>query len=126
MLYDDNGISIDGKVDGWFRDDTPKRFESYGWHVIPNVDGHDVKAVDAAIAAAKKSDRPTLICCKTVIGKGSPNMEGSDKVHGAALGDAEIAATRAAIGWAYPPFEIPADVYADWDAKQQGAALQAT
>lgn len=126
VLYDDNGISIDGKVDGWFRDDTPKRFESYGWHVIPNVDGHDVKAVDAAIAAAKKSDRPTLICCKTVIGKGSPNMEGSDKVHGAALGDAEIAATRAAIGWAYPPFEIPADVYADWDAKQQGAALQAT
>ncbi len=126
VLYDDNGISIDGKVDGWFRDDTPKRFESYGWHVIPNVDGHDVKAVDAAIAAAKKSDRPTLICCKTVIGKGSPNMEGSDKVHGAALGDAEIAATRAAIGWAYPPFEIPADVYADWDAKQQGAALQAS
>jgi len=126
VLYDDNGISIDGKVDGWFRDDTPKRFESYGWHVIPNVDGHDVQAVDAAIAAAKKSDRPTLICCKTVIGKGSPNMEGSDKVHGAALGDTEIAATRAAIGWAYPPFEIPADVYADWDAKQQGAALQAT
>ncbi len=126
VLYDDNGISIDGKVDGWFRDDTPKRFESYGWHVIPNVDGHDVKAVDAAIAAAKKSDRPTLICCKTVIGKGSPNMEGSDKVHGAALGDAEIAATRAAIGWDSAPFEIPADVYAAWDAKQQGAALQAT
>jgi transketolase len=126
VLYDDNGISIDGNVDGWFRDDTPKRFESYGWHVIPNVDGHDVQAVDAAIAAAKKSDRPTLICCKTVIGKGSPNMEGSDKVHGAALGDAEIAATRAAIGWDSPPFEIPADVYAAWDAKQQGASMQAT
>jgi transketolase len=126
VLYDDNGISIDGKVDGWFRDDTPKRFESYGWHVIPNVDGHDVQALDTAIAAAKNSDRPTLICCKTVIGRGSPNMEGSDKVHGAALGDTEIAATRAAIGWEYPPFEIPADVYAAWDAKQRGASLQAT
>ena len=124
VMYDDNGISIDGKVDGWFRDDTPKRFESYGWNVIPNVDGHDVKAVDAAIAAAKKSDRPTIICCKTVIGKGSPNMQGTDKVHGAALGDAEIAATRAAIDWSPAPFEIPADVYAAWDSKQKGAALQ--
>jgi len=123
-LYDDNGISIDGKVDGWFRDDTPKRFESYGWNVLANIDGHDVEAIDAAIAAAKKSDRPTLICCKTVIGKGSPSMQGTDKVHGAALGDAEIAATRAAIGWSHPPFEIPADVYAAWDAKQKGALLQ--
>ncbi len=125
VLYDDNGISIDGKVDGWFRDDTPKRFDAYGWNVIPNVDGHDVKAVDAAIAAAKRSDRPTLICCKTVIGKGAPTMQGTDKVHGAALGDTEIAATRAAIDWSHAPFEIPADVYAAWDAKQQGAARQA-
>ena len=124
VLYDDNGISIDGKVDGWFRDDSPKRFEAYGWNVLPNVDGHDVAALDAAIAKAKKSDRPTLICCKTVIGKGAPTMQGTDKVHGAALGDAEIAATRAAIGWPHPPFEIPADVYAAWDAKKKGAALQ--
>ena len=124
VLYDDNGISIDGKVDGWFRDDTPKRFDAYGWNVIPNVDGHDAKAVDAAIAAAKKSDRPTLICCKTVIGKGAPTMQGTDKVHGAALGDAEIAATRAAIDWPHAPFEIPADVYSAWDAKPRGASLQ--
>ena len=124
VLYDDNGISIDGKVDGWFRDDTPKRFEAYGWNVLPNVDGHDVAALEAAIAKAKKSDRPTLICCKTVIGKGAPTMQGTDKVHGSALGDAEIAATRAAIGWPHAPFEIPADVYAAWDAKKKGAALQ--
>ena len=124
VLYDDNGISIDGKVDGWFRDDSPKRFEAYGWNVLPNVDGHDVAALDAAIAKAKKSDRPTLICCKTVIGKGAPAMQGTDKVHGSALGDAEIAATRAAIGWPHAPFEIPADVYAAWDAKNKGAALQ--
>ncbi len=124
VMYDDNGISIDGKVDGWFKDDTPKRFEAYGWHVIPNVDGHDVAAVDAAIAAAKKAGKPTLVCCKTVIGKGAPTMQGTDKVHGAALGDAEIAATRAAIGWPHAPFEIPADVYADWDAKAKGAELQ--
>jgi len=124
VLYDDNGISIDGKVDGWFRDDSPKRFEAYGWNVLPNVDGHDVAALDAAIAKAKKSDRPTLICCKTVIGKGAPTMQGTDKVHGAALGDTEIAATRAAIGWPHAPFEVPADVYAAWDAKKKGAALQ--
>ena len=123
-LYDDNGISIDGKVDGWFRDDTPKRFEAYGWNVIAAVDGHNVEAVAAAVAAAKKSDRPTLICCKTVIGKGAPNMQGSDKVHGAALGDTEIAATRAAIDWPHAPFDIPAEVYADWDAKAKGATLQ--
>ena len=109
-LYDDNGISIDGNVEGWFQDDTPQRFAAYGWNVIPNVDGHDVAALDAAITAAKKADRPTLICCKTVIGKGSPNMQGSDKVHGAALGDIEISATRAAINWPYAAFEIPADV----------------
>ena len=124
VLYDDNGISIDGKVDGWFRDDTPKRFEAYGWNVVPNVDGHDVAAVQGAIAVAKTSDRPTLICFKTVIGKGAPTMQGTDKVHGAALGDAEIAATRAAIDWPHPPFEIPAEVYSAWDAKQKGASLQ--
>ena len=126
VLYDDNGISIDGDVEGWFKDDTPKRFEAYGWNVIPSVDGHDVAAIDAAISKAKGSNRPTLICCKTVIGKGAPNMQGTDKVHGAALGDTEIAATRAAIGWTSPPFEIPADVYAAWDAKAKGKDLQST
>jgi transketolase len=125
VLYDDNGISIDGKVAGWFGDDTPKRFEAYGWNVIPDVDGHDVAAVSAAIAAAKLAGKPTLICCKTVIGKGSPNLQGSDKVHGAALGDKEIAAVREAIGWHAAPFEIPDDVYAAWDAKLPGAARQA-
>jgi len=124
-LYDDNGISIDGKVEGWFTDDTPKRFESYGWNVIRAVDGHDVAAVDAAIAAAKQSDKPTLICCKTIIGKGSPNLQGGDKVHGAALGDKEIAAVREYIGWTPAPFEIPADVYAAWDAKAAGAQHEA-
>ncbi|MDC8757256.1 transketolase [Janthinobacterium fluminis] len=124
-LYDDNGISIDGKVEGWFTDDTPQRFASYGWNVIPAVDGHDVAAVSAAIAAAKTSTKPTLICCKTVIGKGSPNLQGGDKVHGAALGDKEIAAVRAYIGWDAAPFEMPADVYAAWDAKEQGGAAEA-
>ena len=124
VLYDDNGISIDGHVAGWFGDDTPKRFEAYGWNVIPNIDGHNVAAVDAAIERAKHADKPTLICCKTVIGKGSPNMEGTDKVHGAALGDKEIAAVRAAIGWDAAPFDIPADIYAAWDAKDAGAARQ--
>jgi transketolase len=125
-LYDDNGISIDGHVEGWFRDDTPKRFEAYGWHVIPHVDGHDVAAVDAAIRAAKAvTDKPTLICCKTVIGKGSPNKAGTHDSHGAPLGDKEIAATRAAIGWTHPPFEIPAAVYAGWDARESGAAAEA-
>ena len=123
-LYDDNGISIDGNVEGWFQDDTPQRFAAYGWNVIPNVDGHNVEALDAAISTAKKADRPTLICCKTVIGKGSPNMQGSDKVHGAALGDTEITATRAAINWPYAPFEIPAEVYKDWDAREHGAQIQ--
>ncbi|CDG84926.1 transketolase [Janthinobacterium agaricidamnosum NBRC 102515 = DSM 9628] len=123
-LYDDNGISIDGKVEGWFTDDTPQRFASYGWNVIPAVDGHDVAALDAAITAAKTSDKPTLICCKTIIGKGSPNLQGGDKVHGAALGDKEIAAVRAYIGWDAAPFEMPADMYAAWDAKEQGALLE--
>ncbi|MQA37591.1 transketolase [Rugamonas aquatica] len=124
-LYDDNGISIDGKVEGWFTDDTPARFEAYGWNVIRAVDGHDVAAVSAAIAAAKTSNKPTLICCKTVIGKGSPNLQGGDKVHGAALGDKEVAAVREYIGWSAAPFEIPADVYAAWDAKSAGAKLEA-
>ncbi|MFZ6753739.1 transketolase [Undibacterium sp. Dicai25W] len=123
-FWDDNGISIDGHVEGWFTDDTPKRFEAYGWNVIRAVDGHNAVAVDAAIAAAKTSDKPTLICCKTVIGKGSPNMEGTHNVHGAALGDKEVAAVRAHIGWDYAPFEMPADVYAAWDAKASGAQAE--
>ena len=124
-LYDDNGISIDGHVEGWFTDDTPQRFGAYGWHVIAGIDGHDVAAVDAAIAAAQAvTDRPSLLCCKTIIGKGSPNKQGTDSVHGAALGEKEVAATRAAIGWTQPPFEIPADVYAGWDARECGAQLE--
>ena len=125
-LYDDNGISIDGHVTGWFRDDTPKRFEAYGWHVIPNVDGHDVAAVDAAIRAAKAvAYRPSLICCKTVIGKGAPTKANSHDAHGAPLGDKEIAATREAIGWNHPPFEIPSGVYAGWSAREAGARAEA-
>jgi transketolase len=124
-LYDDNGISIDGDVEHWFADNTPQRFAAYGWHVIPNVDGHDVEAVDAAIAAAKQAGKPTLICCKTVIGKGAPNKQGGHDVHGAALGAAEIAATRTALGWSYAPFEIPAQVYQAWDARSAGMRAQA-
>ncbi|HEX4985931.1 MAG TPA: transketolase [Burkholderiales bacterium] len=125
-FYDDNGISIDGHVEGWFTDDTPARFESYGWHVVRNVDGHDVNAVRAAIEQSRKAaDRPSLICCKTVIGKGAPTKAGSHDAHGAALGDKEVAATRANIGWNHPPFEIPADVYAGWDAKARGARQEA-
>src|SRR5260221_3678420 len=121
-LYDDNKISIDGEVKDWFRDDTPKRFEAYGWHVIPNVDGHDVESVDRAIRAAKAvEDRPTLICCKTVIGKGAPKRAGTAKAHGEALGAEEVEATRQNIGWPYPPFEIPREVYAAWDARDRGA-----
>jgi transketolase len=123
-LYDDNGISIDGKVEGWFTDDTPKRFEAYGWNVIPAVDGHDVAAVDAAITAAKSSSKPTLICCKSIIGKGSPNLQGGDKVHGAALGHVEIAAVRVHLGWELAPFELAEDVYTAWDAKEQGGKLE--
>ena len=116
-LYDDNGISIDGHVEGWFTDDTPQRFAAYGWHVIPNVDGHDPAAVDAALRAAKAQarqpdGRPTLICCKTVIGQGSPNKAGTHDVHGAPLGAAEVAATRGALGWTAAPFELPDDVVA--------------
>ncbi len=125
-FYDDNGISIDGHVEGWFTDDTPKRFEAYGWHVVRSVDGHDVNAVEAAIeSAAKTTDRPSLICCKTVIGKGSPNKAGSHDSHGAALGDKEVAATRQNIGWAHAAFEIPSDVYAGWDARAKGAQREA-
>ena len=124
-FYDDNGISIDGHVDNWFTDDTPKRFEAYGWHVIPNVDGHDFAAVEKAVQEAKaETGRPTLICCKTVIGKGSPNKAGTHDVHGAALGEKEVAATRENLGWKYPPFEIPADIYQGWDAKTKGAGLE--
>ena len=123
-LWDDNGISIDGKVVAWFNEDTPKRFEAYHWNVIRNVDGHDAEAVSAAIAKAKKSDKPTLICCKTAIGQGSPNMAGSDKVHGSPLGATEIAATRVALNWPYAPFEVPKDIYAAWDFKKRGQAAE--
>ena len=123
-LWDDNGISIDGKVVSWFNEDTPKRFEAYGWNVIRNVDGHDAEAVSAAIAQAKKSDKPSLICCKTAIGQGAPNMAGSDKVHGSPLGADEIAATRMALNWPYAPFEIPQDIYQAWDFKKRGQAVE--
>ncbi|MEF1185840.1 transketolase [Vibrio sinaloensis] len=124
-FWDDNGISIDGHVEGWFSDDTPKRFEAYGWHVIPAVDGHDPEAINASIIAAKADPRPTLICTKTVIGFGSPNKSGSHDCHGAPLGAEEIVATRKQLGWEHGPFEIPADVYAQWDAKQAGAEKEA-
>jgi transketolase len=125
-FYDDNGISIDGEVDGWFTDDTPSRFEAYGWQVLPNVDGHDAEGIKAAIEEARAdSSKPTLICCKTVIGKGSPNKGGSESCHGAALGEDEVAATREAIGWNHPPFVIPDEVYAGWDANTAGAEREA-
>jgi transketolase len=124
-FYDDNGISIDGEVHGWFTDDTPRRFEAYGWHVVPNVDGHDPEAVEKAIQAARSEQtRPSLICCKTVIGWGSPNKAGTEATHGAALGEAEVAATREHLGWTAPPFEVPADIKADWDAHAKGAAAE--
>ncbi|MBE3664524.1 transketolase [Vibrio navarrensis] len=124
-FWDDNGISIDGHVEGWFSDDTPKRFEAYGWHVIPAVDGHDADAINAAIIAAKADPRPTLICTKTIIGFGSPNKSGSHDCHGAPLGAEEIAATRKELGWEHGPFEIPQEVYAEWSAKEAGAAKEA-
>jgi len=124
-FWDDNGISIDGHVEGWFTDDTPKRFEAYGWHVVRNVDGHSFEAVEAAIQEAKKhTDKPTLICCKTVIGKGSPNKEGTHDVHGAALGDAEVEATRKHLNWNHAPFHIPSDIYEGWSAKTKGEGLE--
>ncbi|OOF10580.1 MULTISPECIES: transketolase [Salinivibrio] len=125
-FWDDNGISIDGHVEGWFSDDTPKRFESYGWQVIPAVDGHDPAAIQAAIEAAKaETGKPTLICTKTTIGYGSPNKAGSHDCHGAPLGEDEIKAAREFLGWEHGPFEIPQDIYAQWDAKEAGAAKEA-
>ncbi|MFV0665919.1 transketolase, partial [Denitromonas sp.] len=125
-FYDDNNISIDGHVDGWFTDDTPKRFEAYGWQVIRDVQGHDSAAIAAAIEQARaNTSQPTLICCKTVIGAGAPNKQGGHDVHGAPLGDAEIAAAREYIGWNHPPFEVPDDVYAAWNAREAGAAAEA-
>ncbi len=124
-FYDDNGISIDGQVQGWFSDDTPRRFEAYGWHVIRNVDGHNPDEIEVAIEAARESDKPTLICCKTVIGFGSPNRGGKETSHGAPLGDEEIALTRAELNWPHGPFEIPADIYAEWNADEAGAKAEA-
>ncbi|MFZ2267760.1 MAG: transketolase [Azonexus sp.] len=124
-FWDDNGISIDGHVEGWFTDDTPKRFEAYGWHVVAHVDGHDSAAIEAALLAAQAvTDKPSLICCKTTIGAGSPNKQGSHDCHGAPLGKDEIAAAREYIGWQHPAFEIPADIYAAWDRKAAGATLE--
>ena len=125
VLYDDNNISIDGKVDGWFTENIPQRFQSYGWHVVSNVDGHNAEAIRAAIEAARaETGKPSIICCKTLIGKGSANKEGSHKTHGAPLGADEIEATRQHLGWTHPAFEIPADIYAEWDAKAKGAQLE--
>ncbi|WP_020557941.1 transketolase [Thiofilum flexile] len=124
-FYDDNGISIDGDVIGWFADNTPKRFEAYGWHVVANVDGHNPDAIKQAIEQAQaETERPSLICCKTIIGKGAPNKQGGHDVHGAPLGAAEIAAAREAMHWPYEPFVIPAEVYLGWDAKEKGQALE--
>jgi transketolase len=123
-FYDDNGISIDGEVHGWFTDDTPRRFEAYGWHVVPGVDGHDADAVKRAIEEARKTDKPSLICCKTIIGFGSPNKQGKESSHGSALGEAEVALARKQLGWDYPPFEIPQDYYKAWDARPRGKAFK--
>ncbi|MBT8121799.1 MAG: transketolase, partial [Gammaproteobacteria bacterium] len=125
-FWDDNGISIDGHVEGWFTDDTPKRFEAYGWHVIPDVDGHDPAAIAKALEFARAmTDKPTMICCKTTIGFGSPNKAGSHACHGAPLGQDEINLTKAALGWDHDAFEVPAEIYAGWDAKEKGAAAEA-
>ena len=125
-FWDDNGISIDGHVDGWFTDNTPKRFEAYGWHVIPAVDGHDPEAIAKAMEMAKAmTDKPTLICCKTTIGFGSPNKAGSHACHGAPLGEEEINLTKAALGWDHAAFEVPEDIYAGWSAKKKGADAEA-
>ncbi|MEA1889320.1 MAG: thiamine pyrophosphate-dependent enzyme, partial [Pseudomonadota bacterium] len=124
-FYDDNNISIDGEVEGWFTDNTPQRFDAYNWHVVKDVDGHDGEAIKAAIEEARAvTDRPSLICCKTTIGFGSPNKGGKEDCHGAPLGDEEIALTRKALGWEHGPFEIPDDVYAGWDAKDKGTAAE--
>jgi len=125
VFYDDNGISIDGEVEGWFTDNTPARFLAYGWQVITEVNGHSSSEVKAAIEAARhETGKPTLICCKTIIGKGAPNKQGSESCHGSPLGEDEVAATRVALGWEYPPFEIPAEIYAGWNALEQGAARE--
>ncbi len=125
VFYDDNGISIDGEVEGWFTDNTPERFRAYGWHVVENVDGHDSEAVKKAIEKASSvTDKPSMICCKTVIGMGSPNKAGTHDVHGAALGDDEVAATRDAIGWHHPPFEVPEEIYDGWNAVEAGKAAE--
>jgi transketolase len=125
VFYDDNGISIDGHVKGWFTDDTPKRFEAYGWHVVPNVDGHDTEAIDRAIVASKAvQDRPSMICCKTIIARGAPTKAGTHESHGSPLGDKEIAAARAQLGWSYAPFVVPDHVYEAWDARKVGAAAE--
>ena len=124
-FYDDNGISIDGEVEGWFTDDTVKRFESYGWQVIPRVNGHDPEEITQAIETARGNlDQPTLICCKTIIGFGSPNKEGKEESHGAALGDDEIVLTRKKLGWSHAPFEIPQDIYEGWDARGKGSKAE--
>ncbi len=123
-LYDDNGISIDGKIDGWFTDNTPARFGAYGWHVVADVDGHDPAAIERALLEAQQDDRPSLICCKTEIGFGSPNKQGTAASHGAPLGEDEVALTREKLGWEAAPFEIPDDVYAAWDCKTKGAELE--
>jgi transketolase len=126
VFYDDNGISIDGEVEGWFTDDTPARFRAYGWHVVPGVDGHDPAAVKAAIEAARaETGRPTLICCRTVIGWGAPTKQGTEATHGAALGADEVARTRDNIGWPHPPFVVPDDILAGWDARTRGAEAEA-
>ena len=124
-LYDENGISIDGHIEGWFTDDTAKRFEAYGWHVIRGIDGHDAQAIKLAIEQAQAvTDKPSLLMCKTIIGFGSPNKAGSHDCHGSPLGDAEIEATRKNIGWQYAPFEIPEQYYTAWDAKPKGQKLE--
>ena len=124
-FWDDNGISIDGHVTGWFTDDTPKRFESYQWHVVRDVDGHDPESIRAAIDEARSvTDKPSLICCKTIIGYGSPNLAGSHDCHGAPLGDDEVAATRENIGWTHPPFEVPSEVYEGWNSRDKGAKAE--
>lgn len=127
VVYDDNGISIDGEIEGWFTDDTPSRFAAYGWHVIPDVDGHDSQAVSKAIdEAIAETGRPTIICCKTTIGKGSPNKQGTESCHGAPLGDGEIDLTREALGWSHAPFVVPEEIYAHWDARESGAQAEAS
>ncbi|MFK8047354.1 MAG: transketolase [Halioglobus sp.] len=124
-FYDDNGISIDGEVEGWFTDDTPARFEAYGWHVIPVVDGHDSEAITAAIESARaETAKPTMICCQTIIGKGAPNKQGSESCHGSPLGVDEIAGTREALGWSHGPFEIPEEIYGGWSALERGASAE--